>query len=87
LTKLGVDASVAMHLLDMIEDVVVPIDVDFYEGMQQQALLRMAVRDVNDWPVLACAMTLECPVWTEDTDFFGTGFATWTSDRIDLYFV
>jgi len=53
--------------------------------MQQQALQRIAVRDADDWPVLACAMTLGCPVWTEDSDFFGTGVATWTSDRIALY--
>ena len=26
-----------------------------------------------------------CPVWTEDTDFFGTGIATWTTDRVELY--
>jgi hypothetical protein len=30
-------------------------------------------------------MTLGCPIWTEDTDFFGTGVAIWTSDRIALY--
>jgi predicted nucleic acid-binding protein len=52
----------------------------------QQALQRIAVRDADDWPVLACAMTLDCPVWTEDADFFGTGVPTWTSDRIALYF-
>ena len=53
--------------------------------MQQQATQRIAVRDVDDWPVLACAMTIGCPVWTEDADFFGAGVATWTTDRITLY--
>jgi hypothetical protein len=24
-------------------------------------------------------------VWTEDSDFFGAGVATWTSDRVELY--
>ena len=43
------------------------------------------VRDADDWPVLACAMTIACPVWTEDADFFGTGIATWTTDRVELY--
>jgi len=32
------------------------------------------------------SVTPGCPVWTEDADFFGTGVATWTSDRIALYF-
>ena len=39
----------------------------------------------EDWPVLACALALECPIWTEDRDFFGTGVATWTSDRVELF--
>ncbi|MEI7764537.1 MAG: PIN domain-containing protein [Comamonadaceae bacterium] len=36
---------------------------------------------------MACAMTIACPVWTEDADFFGTGIATWTTDRVELYLV
>ena len=72
-------------MLDRLEGVVQSIDAELYAGMQQQALQRIAVRDADDWPVLACAMTLGCPVWTEDADFFGTGVATWTSDRIALY--
>jgi predicted nucleic acid-binding protein len=74
-----------MLVLDRLEGVVQSIDAELYAGMQQQALQRIAVRDAEDWPVLACAMTLGCPVWTEDADFFGTGVATWTSDRIALY--
>jgi Predicted nucleotide-binding protein len=62
-----------------------PVDLELYEGMRKQALLRIAARDADDWPVLACAMVLNCPVWTEDADFFGAGVATWTTDRIHLY--
>ena len=29
---------------------------------------------------------LECPIWTEDKDFFGVGIATWTSRTVELYF-
>ncbi|MFO1263402.1 MAG: PIN domain-containing protein [Rhodoferax sp.] len=86
LKKRGVDADAAMLVLDRLERVVQPIDAELYLGMQQQALQRIAVRDADDWPVLACAMALGCPVWTEDADFFGTGVATWTTDRIELYF-
>ena len=35
----------------------------------------------------AADMTIGCPVWTEDADFFGTGVATWTTDRVELYLV
>jgi hypothetical protein len=42
-------------------------------------------RDTDDWPVLAVALALDCPIWTEDTDFFGCGVAIWTMDRVELY--
>jgi predicted nucleic acid-binding protein len=86
LKKRGVDASAAMLVLDRLGAVVQSIDVELYEGMRHQALQRIADRDADDWHVLACAMSLGCPVWTEDADFFGTGVPTWTSDRIALYF-
>jgi predicted nucleic acid-binding protein len=86
LTKRRVDVAAALLVLDRLEVVVRPLEFDLYKGMQQQALQRIAIRDADDWPVLACALTLDCPVWTEDADFFGAGVATWTSDRIALYF-
>jgi predicted nucleic acid-binding protein len=54
-----------------------------FEAIARQRLVR---RDEDDWPILASALALDCPIWTEDTDFFGCGVATWTSDRIELYF-
>lgn len=86
LAKRGVDGSAALAVLDQLEPVVQPIDHELYAGMQQQALARIAARDADDWPVLACAMVIGCPVWTEDTDFFGTGVPIWTTDRVALYF-
>ena len=86
LKKRGVDAAAAMLVLDRLETIVQPMDSRIYEGVRREALQRIAVRDADDWPVLACAMVLGCPVWTEDADFFGSGVATWTSDRIALYF-
>lgn len=44
-----------------------------------RAVLGQRVRE----PILAHA--LDCPAWTEDTDFFGAGVATWTTDRVALY--
>jgi predicted nucleic acid-binding protein len=87
LTKRGVNSAAAMAVLDTLESIVRPLERDLYAGLQQQALQRIALRDADDWPVLACAMTIACPVWTEDADFFGTGVATWTTDRVALYLV
>jgi hypothetical protein len=33
----------------------------------------------------AAALALSCAIWTEDTDFFGSGIAVWTSDRIEIF--
>ncbi len=49
------------------------------------ALARIEQRDPDDWPILATALALECPIWTEDNDFFGAGVPTWTTDRVELY--
>jgi predicted nucleic acid-binding protein len=46
---------------------------------------RLQGRDPEDWPVLATALLIGCPIWTEDTDFFGAGVATWTTDRVELF--
>jgi len=85
LEKRGVNSEVALAVLDALESIVQPLELGVYSGLQAQALQRIAMRDVDDWPVLACAMTIACPVWTEDADFFGTGIATWTTDRVELY--
>ena len=85
LAKRGVKGAAAMAVLDALESMVRPLALDYYAGLQQQALQRIAMRDADDWPVLACAMTIGCPVWTEDADFFGTGVATWTTDRVAFY--
>jgi predicted nucleic acid-binding protein len=85
LAKRGMNPVEATSALDHLEKLVHPIEFDVYVAKRHQALPRIAKRDPDDWPVLACALMLGCPVWTEDTDFFGTGVATWTTDRIDLY--
>lgn len=85
LKKRRIETAEALAVLDCLEAIIRPIEVELYESLQQQALLRIAVRDADDWPVLACAMMFDCPVWTEDSDFFGTGVATWTTDIVALY--
>jgi predicted nucleic acid-binding protein len=87
LEKRGVNSGSAMAVLDALASLVWPLDLGVYAGFKTQALQRIATRDADDWPVLACAMAIGCPVWTEDADFFGAGVATWTSDRVELYLV
>ncbi|MGH8132564.1 MAG: PIN domain-containing protein [Steroidobacteraceae bacterium] len=56
-----------------------------YGGQEAAARTRIERRDPKDWPVIACALALECPIWTEDRDFFDAGVPTWTTDRIEIY--
>jgi predicted nucleic acid-binding protein len=64
---------------------VVSVDAESYGVSEADARERLRGRDEDDWPVLATALALNCAVWTEDTDFFGTGVAVWTSNRIEIF--
>jgi hypothetical protein len=33
---------------------------------------------------MAIALGFDCDVWSEDQDFFGTGVAVWTTNRIEI---
>jgi predicted nucleic acid-binding protein len=84
LEKRGIDPQAAVAVLDEILALIGRIDAEIYEPFESTARGRLAGRDEEDWPVLATALALECPIWTEDADFFGAGVATWTTDRIEL---
>lgn len=75
----------AMETLDLLTGLVQPVEAQTYASFEAVARERIEKRDEDDWPVLAAALTLGCPIWTEDTDFFGCGVATWTTDRVELY--
>jgi predicted nucleic acid-binding protein len=58
---------------------------DLYGDYEVEARKRLGTRDPEDWPILASALALGCPIWTEDADFFGCGVATWTSNRVEIF--
>jgi predicted nucleic acid-binding protein len=70
--------------LDFLETLIEPVTPDLYSGLESEARLRLRGRDEEDWPVLAAALALGCSVWTEDSDFFGTGVAVWTTARVEI---
>jgi predicted nucleic acid-binding protein len=71
-----------LHRLRTIIEI---IPEDKLHVFKEAANQRLRKRDPNDWPILAAALALDCPIWTEDTDFFGVGVATWTTDRVEIY--
>jgi predicted nucleic acid-binding protein len=79
------DPHAGLAVLQQIELLVQAVDQALYRDFEQLARERMSARDIEDWPVVAVALMLSVPVWTEDRDFFGSGLATWTTDRVELY--
>jgi predicted nucleic acid-binding protein len=77
--------TAALAVLELLEGVVHPVAEDTYVMQRPSALARIESRDPDDWPILATALVLNCPIWTEDQDFFGTGVPTWTTDRVELF--
>ncbi|MEX2431321.1 MAG: PIN domain-containing protein [Dehalococcoidia bacterium] len=64
---------------------VAPVPRDVYADLEPEARQRLKGRDESDSPFLALALRLNCPIWTEDADFFGSGVATWTTDRVEMF--
>ncbi len=56
-----------------------------YSMHEAEARARIEHLDPDDWPVLAAALALDCPVSTEDRHFFGVGVPTWITDRVEFY--
>ena len=71
--------------LEYLQNLIEPVDADLYATFEKEARQRLRGRDESDWPVLAAALGLGCGIWTEDADFFGTGIAVWTTNRIEIF--
>ncbi len=81
----GLPNYVWKRALDTIMTAVQIVGPEELAPAEKEARLRIARRDENDWPALAVAMQFDCPVWTEDADFFGSGVPTWTTDTVEIY--
>lgn len=84
-TRHGGDPAKALRLLSGMVGLVDLVSPDIYGGHETEARKRLGPRDLDDWPTLACAIALGCPIRTEDTDFFGCGVATWTSSSVGIF--
>ncbi len=79
------EVTTALQKLSTLQDYIQVVPVSMITHLEPQARKRLKGRDEDDWPYLALALLLNCPVWTEDTDFFGTGVAVWTSNRVEQF--
>ena len=70
----------------LLRRLVVLIPDGVFQSFEAIARERLRGRDEDDWHILALALALGSPIWTEDTDFFGIGVTTWKTSNIHLYF-
>lgn len=85
LMKRGKPADGVSAALGYLEHIALPVERESYGLFEEEARQRLRGRDEEDWPVLAAALTLACPIWTEDMDFFGTGVPIWTTNGVEIF--
>ena len=86
LSRKGVtDTEAITKALETLTQIVYPIDLTVYESLENEAKERIAERDPNDWSLVALSLLFDCPIWTEDKDFFGTGIAVWNTRNVEIY--
>jgi predicted nucleic acid-binding protein len=81
----GGDFEKAVRFLRSLRGLVELIGCEVYSDFESTARERLGDRDPEDWPILASALAIGCPIWTEDTDFFGCGVPTWTTSRVEVF--
>lgn len=59
-------SEIAIEVLDNILKLLTIVDIELYEQHQYEAEERMKNRDIDDWPIVATALTLDCPIWTRN---------------------
>jgi len=80
------DPEAGLIVLDELARLVEVVDHSLYVEYELRARERMQSRDVADWPIAATALLLNCHIWTEDQNFFGSGIATWTTNNVEVFF-
>ncbi len=85
LKKRGMPHADVSASLEYLRNFIEPVAAELYAVFETEARQRLRGRDEEDWPILATALGLACPIWTEDADFFGTGVAVWTTNRIEIF--
>jgi predicted nucleic acid-binding protein len=85
LNKSGKPDADVPSTLKYLRHLVEPVDREYFAAFEEEARQRLRGRDEEDWPVLATALALVYSIWTEDADFFGTGIAVWTTNRVEIF--
>lgn len=83
--KRGLSVDTCQEAFKAALSLIQTVATDAIIDLKDSALQRIQNKDPNDWPAIAAAMRLECPIWTEDRDFFGAGIAVWVTDTVEIF--
>jgi predicted nucleic acid-binding protein len=83
--KRGVADETWRQSLQTVMVVIKVVPVEELVPAEAEAEDRIGRRDQHDWSAPAAALRFDCPVWTKDEDFFGSGAATWTTSTVEVY--
>lgn len=81
--KTNIHSEHVLQILDNVLSTIHIIPTSSYEPYKEEACNRLD--DPDDWPSVALALLFNCPVWTEDKDFFGVGIPTWRTKTVEHY--
>jgi predicted nucleic acid-binding protein len=68
-----------------VESMVTMLEPAHYEHREAHARERLSTLGQKDWPVLAAALALDAPVWSNDKHLWGTGIAVWKTRNIRFW--
>jgi predicted nucleic acid-binding protein len=68
----------------IIDNFITTIPLADYQHLEKEAVNRIP-RDPDDWETVAISLLLDVDIWTKDSDFFGCGRATWTTETLIYY--
>lgn len=72
--------------MERIAALVTVLDPRIYEHREPHARERLLPgKAQKDWPVLAAALALDAPVWSNDRHFRGVGVAVWATRNIRFF--
>jgi predicted nucleic acid-binding protein len=75
----------AFERLLAAETLITILDANHYEHEESNARDRLTGDGQKDWPLLAAALALDAPIWSNDKHLWGTGVAVWLTRNIRFW--
>ena len=68
--------------LQAVETAVTILDLSHYQEREARARERLSEAGQSDWPLVASALALDAPIWSNDKHLWGVGVAVWRTQAM-----